>query len=70
MHIKEIFFLVIDYKWHWLDGTMVDNSAITWCSNSTYETAIGTHCAAYDTNLQCVNNYLCSTLLPAPCVAS
>ncbi|CAF1297856.1 unnamed protein product [Rotaria sordida] len=59
-----------DGHWHWLDGSTVDYSSITWCSNSTYEVAIGTHCAAYDSTLQCVTNYLCSTLLPAPCVTA
>ncbi|CAF0722082.1 unnamed protein product [Rotaria sordida] len=59
-----------DFHWHWLDGSTVDSSAITWCPNSTYETAVGTYCAAYDSTLQCVNNYLCNTLLPAPCVSA
>lgn len=54
-------------KWHWLDGSTVDNSIIQWCPNSSYEIAIGAHCAAYDSTLQCVNNYPCNTLLPAPC---
>ncbi len=62
--------LVVDSQWHWLDGSIVKDSVITWCPNSTYETAIGTYCAAYDSDLNCVTNYLCSTLLPAPCVAS
>ncbi|UJR35411.1 hypothetical protein I4U23_028168 [Adineta vaga] len=57
-----------DSNWHWLDGSTVDDSLINWCPNSTYETAIGTYCAAYDSRLQCVNNYLCNSLLPAPCV--
>ncbi len=61
--------LVYNSNWHWLDGTVVDDSVITWCSNSTYITAIGTQCAAYDSTLQCVNNYLCNSLLPAPCVS-
>jgi hypothetical protein len=43
---------------------------ITWCESSTYETAIGAYCAAYDSTLKCVNNYLCNTQLPAPCVSS
>ncbi|CAF2375771.1 unnamed protein product [Rotaria sp. Silwood2] len=59
---------VHDTHWHWLDGSTVDDSVIKWCPNSTYEVAIGAHCAAYDGTLQCVTNYLCSTLLPAPCV--
>ncbi|CAF1609233.1 unnamed protein product [Adineta ricciae] len=58
-----------DSKWHWLDGSVVDDSTVTWCPNSTYETAIGTYCAAYDSRLQCVNNYLCSSLFSAPCVS-
>ncbi len=62
-------YLVRDSQWHWLDGSIVDSSVITWCPDSTYETAIGTYCAAYDSTLQCVNNYLCNTLLPAPCVS-
>ncbi|CAF3328696.1 unnamed protein product [Rotaria socialis] len=57
-----------DSHWHWLDGSVVSDSVITWCPNSTYDVAIGTYCAAYDSTLKCVNNYLCSTLLPAPCV--
>ncbi|CAF0827712.1 unnamed protein product [Rotaria sp. Silwood1] len=57
-----------DAHWHWLDGSIVDDSVIKWCPNSTHEVAIGAHCAAYDSTLQCVTNYLCSTLLPAPCV--
>ncbi|CAF2381608.1 unnamed protein product [Rotaria sp. Silwood2] len=59
-----------DSHWHWLDGSIVDSSVITWCPNSTYKTAIGTYCAAYDSTLQCVNNYLCNTLLPVPCVSA
>ncbi|CAF3773598.1 unnamed protein product [Adineta steineri] len=57
-----------DSNWHWLDGSAVDASVIPWCPDSTYETAIGAYCAAYDITLQCVTNYLCSSLLPAPCV--
>lgn len=60
--------LVFDSKWHWLDGSIVDDSVINWCSNSTYKTTTGAQCAAYDSTLQCVNNYLCNTTLPAPCV--
>lgn len=63
-------FLVQDSQWHWLDGSIVDNSIVTWCSDSTRDAAIGTQCLAYDNNLKCVTNYLCSTLLPAPCVSS
>ncbi|CAF0876042.1 unnamed protein product [Rotaria sp. Silwood1] len=59
-----------DSHWHWLDGSIVDSSVITWCPNSTYKTAVGTYCAAYDSTLQCVNDYLCSTPLPAPCVSA
>ncbi|CAM2717175.1 unnamed protein product [Rotaria socialis] len=59
-----------DSHWHWLDGSIVDSSVITWCSNSTYGTSIGTQCAAYDSILQCVNNYFCNILLPAPCVSA
>ncbi len=62
-------YLVRDSQWHWLDGSIVDSSVITWCPDSTYETANGTYCAAYDSILQCINNYLCNTLLPAPCVS-
>ncbi|CAF1440342.1 unnamed protein product [Adineta ricciae] len=58
-----------DSQWHWLDGSVVDKSVITWCPNSTYDTAIGTYCAAYDSASQCITNFLCNTLLPAPCVA-
>lgn len=58
-----------DSHWHWLDGSIVDSSVVDWCPNSTYRTAIGTHCAAYDSIAQCVNNYQCDTLLPAPCVS-
>ncbi|CAF3642164.1 unnamed protein product [Adineta steineri] len=59
-----------DSKWHWLDGSVVDETVIPWCPNSTYEVALGTYCAAYDIIQGCVNNYLCSTLLPAPCVST
>ncbi|CAF1939408.1 unnamed protein product [Rotaria magnacalcarata] len=59
-----------DSHWHWLDGSIVDSSVITWCPNSTYGTSIGTQCAAYDSILQCVNNYFCDILLPAPCVSA
>ncbi|CAF1433539.1 unnamed protein product [Adineta ricciae] len=58
-----------DSQWHWLDGSVVDKSVVTWCPNSTYDTAIGTYCAAYDSASQCITNFLCNTLLPAPCVA-
>jgi hypothetical protein len=70
--VKTIFptHLVSDSQWHWIDGTVVDNSVITWCPDSTYETAVGTQCAVYNTTSNCVTNYLCNTLLPAPCVAS
>ena len=61
--------LVRDTSWHWLDGSVVDDKVIPWCPNSTYDTAIGAYCAAYDNTLQCMTNSLCSTLLPAPCVA-
>ncbi|CAF0863672.1 unnamed protein product [Rotaria sordida] len=67
---ENISVVIRDFHWHWLDGSTVDSSAITWCPNSTYETAVGTYCAAYDSTLQCVNNYLCNTLLPAPCVSA
>ena len=71
MWIKINFFSSVrDSNWHWLDGSVVDSSVITWCPNSTYQVAIGAYCAAYDSTLQCVNNYLCDTLLPAPCVSS
>lgn len=57
-------------QWHWLDGSIVDNSIIQWCPNSSYEIAIGAHCAAYDSILQCVDSYPCNALLPAPCAPS
>ncbi|CAF1245614.1 unnamed protein product [Rotaria magnacalcarata] len=57
-----------DSHWHWLDGSIVSDSVITWCPNSTYDVAIGAYCAAYDSTLKCANNYLCSTPLPATCV--
>lgn len=59
-----------DYHWHWLDGSIVDDSVISWCPHSTYEVAIGAYCAVYDSTSQCVTNYLCNTSLPAPCVTS
>ena len=62
--------LASDPGWHWLDGSPVNNQVIQWCANSTYETAIGAYCAAYDSQSHCVTNYLCQTLLPAPCVSS
>ncbi|UJR10482.1 hypothetical protein I4U23_014686 [Adineta vaga] len=46
-----------DSRWHWLDGSVVDESTITWCPNNTYETAIGAYCAAYDSASQCVTNF-------------
>ena len=62
-------FLVCDFHWHWIDGSIGDDSVITWCPNSTYKAVTDLYCAAYDTTLQCVNNYLCNTKLPAPCVS-
>lgn len=56
-------------QWHWLNGSPVNSQMIRWCSNDTHETAIGAQCAAFDPRGQCVTNFLCQTLLPAPCVA-
>lgn len=63
-------FLAPDSEWHWLDGSIVNGHVIQWCSNNTYETAIGAYCAAYDSQAHCITNHLCHKLLPAPCVSS